>query len=247
MLFSARKSRHAFTLIELLVVIAIIAVLISILLPALASAQRAARRVVCASNLKQDGHALDMYANDFNGYYPYVVSDPYENIGPAYQNNQGGYDLWDVNIPARDAMLHYGMARKTMFCPDDGQNLTNPGLWTLGQTDYPWIWGGYSWMFNLYTQNPAGHYLDYTYYYGTTIPITYLSNVQSCPDPSKMQLAADTVESVNFGFAHAYGNFTLTPHMGANGTLPHGANDLFADGHVSWVPFGSGQLWTFDK
>lgn len=64
------RKPHGFTLVELLVVVAIIGILASMLMPVLARAREAARRAVCANNLRQVGMALLMYADEAAGPYP---------------------------------------------------------------------------------------------------------------------------------------------------------------------------------
>ena len=60
--------KRAFTLIELLVVIAIIAILAAMLFPVYAQAKVSAKRAVNLSNLRQFSIAVQMYAQDNEGY-----------------------------------------------------------------------------------------------------------------------------------------------------------------------------------
>jgi prepilin-type N-terminal cleavage/methylation domain-containing protein/prepilin-type processing-associated H-X9-DG protein len=63
----AKVVRRGFSLVELMVVIAILALLASLLLPSLIRTKASARRIQCASNLRQLGLAGHLYWDDNGG------------------------------------------------------------------------------------------------------------------------------------------------------------------------------------
>lgn len=67
---TARAGRRGFSLVELLAVIGIISVLVAMLLPALGRAREQANAVKCASQLRQLGVALALYAQNNAGWLP---------------------------------------------------------------------------------------------------------------------------------------------------------------------------------
>ncbi|HOL87775.1 MAG TPA: type II secretion system protein [Anaerohalosphaeraceae bacterium] len=68
-----RKATKGFTLIELLVVISIIALLMGIIVPALSRVKLSAQTLICSTNLKNYGTALQGYAQDNNHKAPFAV------------------------------------------------------------------------------------------------------------------------------------------------------------------------------
>ena len=96
------RQNKGFTLIELLVVIAIIAILAAILFPVFAQAREKARQATCTSNMKQIGIAVQMYAQDNDGYL--LAADK----GTSYPY---GARVWV------DFIAPYGVDRNKLFCP----------------------------------------------------------------------------------------------------------------------------------
>lgn len=76
--------KNGFTLIELLVVISIIALLLGILIPALARVKLSAQTLICSTNLKNYGVALQMYAQENKDKAPFCI---YWLYSPQTLNN----------------------------------------------------------------------------------------------------------------------------------------------------------------
>ena len=76
-----KTRKHGFTLVELLVVIAIIGILIGMLLPAVQAVREAARRIACASNMRQMSIGMLNYESANGHFPPGIITDNRVNNG----------------------------------------------------------------------------------------------------------------------------------------------------------------------
>jgi prepilin-type N-terminal cleavage/methylation domain-containing protein/prepilin-type processing-associated H-X9-DG protein len=213
----ASRQKHGFTLIEILVVIAIIVVIAAILFPVFGRTRENARRTSCASNLKQIGLGLRMYANDYDqcmgkmrsgssigsipgwaaSLEPYTKSTgilqcPSEPRRPGASINVGTFSDYAINdFAAGNRLNAFSAPTLTVLVVESGSNDTS-NRYTAAQYGFM----GTSWSFS------RGWQIDSSRFAGET----------TCPTG---------VTQAVFYSGGAY------RHLG-------GGNVVFVDGHVKW-------------
>jgi prepilin-type N-terminal cleavage/methylation domain-containing protein/prepilin-type processing-associated H-X9-DG protein len=114
--------RRGFTLLELLTAVAIILILAALLLPALQSGYGKAKRVACASNLKQVGTAFHVWAHDHGDLFPMQVST---NQSGTREFAEAAALNPDVSVTFRhfQAISNDLVLPKLLACPADKQRI----------------------------------------------------------------------------------------------------------------------------
>ena len=228
---STRKP-FAFTLVELLVVISIIALLLSIMMPALGRAREMGQRTRCGYNLRQIGLAVQLYAQNYDGYHvpnyiPYRCD--WSTIVMAYLSNgsiTAAYRAYQDGDPS---------AYDIIYCPT---------MKTLG-------YKGNSSPVTGYYSNYAINFSTFTYIYDKFGRITGCFKISSITTPSRTGDVFDTCGYTVGPPARSVGALVVyhitagNPNQGVGWV--HGSKDqvmqrngkcntVFMDGHVEGLP-----------
>jgi prepilin-type N-terminal cleavage/methylation domain-containing protein/prepilin-type processing-associated H-X9-DG protein len=252
------RKQSGFTLIELLVVIAIIALLLSILMPALNKVKDAGRAVVCANNLSQIGKAMVLYANDNKGFImraEFQKNNQYAVWQALYAPYMGGNssllsELWELDAyncpsyPDKEQVMDYilnvwkydqsSMSGSETHEPTKLTNVRNTGGLI------------YSSEYACYTYNIDTATNKRTTSTGNSSTVVKIVTIKDLQDAQAGGI--DALYNLKLRWMDIYRESDLpsAPASVSNESLrrveynrhkKEGVNNLFFDGHVTWLPY----------
>jgi len=141
-----RKTR-GFTMVEVIIVVAIIAILASIIMPKMSGSRTKTQLAACKGNLRHIAIAMQLYANDNNGYHTNITNGTFTNIPvdylvPEYLKSVPHCPLGNIYyIGVNHPGLYSAPAGCTVLVcyTDGGGGVRHPGL--KAWCPYYWVGG----------------------------------------------------------------------------------------------------------